>query len=306
MIQLNLKRSLFSFWIGINFVFLELGIQAFVPSLPTSSLLIGSCVLFSSRFPQFTEKRQSISVVINRNDGTGKIILPGETCTISADRSFPQLLKNCITKDDGLIAVGITSDSNYESEDLLEIASFCKIQNYDLKNLRITVKCIGRIKLEEFKQFEPYWKCYFSVFEEDQSQLKKCKLVAQNIDIFIRKLSQKEKNGRIKGAKDNISERFKVAYKQAYFEDLTTKHQSQEIRSLTATSWAAFTSLREYSFPMNLYNYRLRAIDYDTLFDRLKLAQYMLRELELREQGEKLVDEEDFDDCFHLSSDTFQ
>ena len=49
---------------------------------------------------------------------------------------------------------------------------------------------------------------------------------------------------------------------------------------------------------MNHYNYRMKALDYDTLFDRLKLAQYMLREKELRLQGMRMqddpVDEDDY------------
>ena len=60
----------------------------------------------------------------------------------------------------------------------------------------------------------------------------------------------------------------------------------EEIQNLVATSWATFLSLRDDTLDAR---YRLRALDWDNLIERLKLAQYALREKELFLQGQLML-----------------
>ena len=75
--------------------------------------------------------------------------------------------------------------------------------------------------------------------------------------------------------------------------DLSTQDKAElnesfceEIQNLVATSWAAFLSLRDDTLEAR---YRLRALDWDNLIERLKLAQYALREKELFLQGQLML-----------------
>jgi hypothetical protein len=230
-------------------------------------------------------------------DSNKQIILPGETRIICADDSF-SLVQKSISDDHGVVAVGVTGEEREESDDLLEMASMCEIRNYDERGMHVTVECIGRIKLENFAQLHPYWTFYFSVFEEHQGRREECRLVADNIETLIKTISQSEQKGGQGDAEDSLLHRFKNSFEKSFELDHTTMHQSHEIRSLTAISWAAFIAVEEKNSNMNHYNYRMKALDYDTLFDRLKLAQYMLREKELRLQGMRMqddpVDEDDY------------
>ena len=82
----------------------------------------------------------------------------------------------------------------------------------------------------------------------------------------------------------NISPTDEVELSESYCED---------IQSLFATSWAAFLSLRDNTLDAR---YRLRALDWDNLYERLKLAQYALREKELFLQGQLMAMESGADD----------
>ena len=60
----------------------------------------------------------------------------------------------------------------------------------------------------------------------------------------------------------------------------------EDVQSLVATSWAVFLSLKDDRLESR---YRLRAFDWDNLLERLKLAQYALREKELLLQGQLML-----------------
>ena len=256
-------------------------VHAFNPPLPPSFSLKKQ-VFHSSTVTFAFSNSKSIALI---TDIDNELILPGERRLIQADDSFLHAQKS-MGDDHGIVALGVMGDES--EEDLLEMASICEIKEYDENDLDVTVECIGRIKLETFTQIHPYWRFTFSLFEEDNSCLKECKMVADNIETFMKKLSESEASFGYSNV-DTLYSRYKNAYKRSKKLDITTDLLSEEIKSLTAISWAAFIALEDDVSTMNFQNYRLKAIDYDTLFDRLKLAQYMLREKELRMQGQKMV-----------------
>ena len=232
-------------------------------------------------------------ILVTDEDCNRQIILPGETRTICADDSFDKVGEKEINDDHGIVAVGVTGVVREEDDDLMEIASMCEIKKYEDTGRQLTLECIGRVKLHDFAQFLPYWKFHFSVFEEKQDNLEECRLVADNIETFIKKLSKSEfkfqEDSEDEDEDDTLFDRFNRAYARCYVIDHTTKNNpSDEIRSLTAISWATFIAVDEETTALNHFDYRLKALDYDTLFDRLKLGQYMLRERELRHQGLKM------------------
>jgi ATP-dependent Lon protease len=256
-------------------------VHAFTPSLPPS-FSSKSQIPHSSTVEFAFSNGKSIALI---TDIDNELILPGERRLIQADDSFLHAQKS-MSDDHGIVALGVMGEES--EEDLLEMASICEIKEYDENDLDVTVECIGRIKLETFTQIHPYWRFTFSLFEEDSSRLKECRMVADNIEAFMKKLSESEASFGYSNI-DTLYSRYKNACKRSKKLDITTDLLSEEIKSLTAISWAAFIALEDDVSTMNLQNYRLKAIDYDTLFDRLKLAQYMLREKELRMQGQKMV-----------------
>jgi hypothetical protein len=267
--------------------------HAFIPSVTSRALT-------SVLLREMTCNNPSITLVTD-NGCSRQIILPGETRTICADDSFDRSEESC--KDGGVIAVGFTGEVREDDDDLLEVASLCEIKKYAHEGRMLTLECVGRIKLESFAQFLPCWKFYFSVFEDEHDHIEKCRLVADNIETFIRFSSKSEEIIAKKDfgsdlMRDSLSNRFHRAYERCLEVDITKNQCTDEIRSLTAISWAVFTAVEKENSHMNDFNYRVRALDYDTLFDRLKLAQYMLRERQLRLLGVKLQCDTKDDDSF--------
>ena len=254
----------------------------------------------STSFPQNTKTTSLKSVnsattgripLITDEGGMDRqIILPGETRTIYMDDEscVAKIIEEEVISSNGnlKVAVGVTGKTTEEYDDLLEMASLCNIHCYN--GHLVTVECIGRVKLHNCIQLSPYCKFSFSEFEDDYGCLEKCRLVADNIEIFIKKFSTFDNH------EDSLLHKYNCAYEQCY--KINTSND-ERIKSLTSLSWAVFIAIDEQdSNTMNLYNYRVRALDYDTLFDRLKLAQYMLREKELRLYGQKMIDDKELID----------
>jgi len=74
-----------------------------------------------------------------------------------------------------------------------------------------------------------------------------------------------------------------------------------DIQSLVSTSWAVFLSLQDATLEAR---YRLRALDWDNLIERLKLAQYALREKELFLQGQLMLLQTNDDDDAGMLTET--
>lgn len=284
-------------------------------------LLMFNSFIYSTQFiqsptsPSFVKRKWcSIICLSNRNNesrSSGSIpllilqnqvvILPGEEKTIWTDEIT--LIKDSIKDHHSLIALGIFLSEDHggegEDEDLMEMASLCKIKNYNscAKNVYghfVTIVCVGRIKLKSLDQYKPYFKFHFTLVQELEEHLKECKLVVKNIETFINKFSQDEDINRIVDDDEGhslLSSKYKASLaKNLHLLKSSNTYQSDLMRSLVASSWAAFTATENSSF-LNIHimkKYRIRALDYDNVFDRLKLAQYMLREQELHIIGLKL------------------
>ena len=235
---------------------------------------------------------------------TEEVILPGETTTIWTNDL--DVLERSLSKHFGVLATGL---SMKDDNTLMEMASLCQIkdcsdadsllqENRDddmtkESNILLTLECVGRVKLQNIIQDYPHLEFEFSLLEEDEccdDVLEKCQLVAQNIETFIRILSHSkicEEEMVLDHDDSDLLARYRKAFQSAlgilHQGDVDSKNEEM-MRSLSATSWAAFTAVKD----RKLKEYRLRALDYESLFDRLKLAQYMLREKELRLQGASL------------------
>jgi hypothetical protein len=225
-----------------------------------------------------------------------QVILPGEFASISTLEE--SLVEDCVQSHSGILAVGIFVGRDEDGDDsLAQMASLCEIQNCedipDKVGLLITLKCVGRVKLDSQLQVVPHFKYSCSIAHEETGDLKKAELVAENIQAFLKRITRTETSlGRISEQEETLQDLFEVAFDRAWNSSLD-KLQTKEVRStpqtqrLTATSWAVFTCIQDD--PLLRDDYRLRALDWDNLLERLKLAQYALREKELRLQGDLML-----------------
>ena len=247
-----------------------------------------------------TNRRHTISLLL-----TKQVILPGESTTLWTNEL--DLLGHSLANDHGMIATGVTIG---EEDDLVEMASLCHIQkctdaDWILQNdgvvedernegnMLITLQCVGRVKLQKIISQYPHLRFEVSRVEENTNvDVEKCQLVVHNIETFVRIISHSERKLRHEEMEDpdewnyNLLERYHMAMEKVLrlVENTNYPEEDDRMRTLTATSWAAFTCVKDEE----LDRYRLRALDYEDLLERLKLAQYMFREKELRHQGAAL------------------
>jgi hypothetical protein len=232
-----------------------------------------------------------------------QVLLPGETATIWTEEE--RLIDDCVEHHYGVFAMGVVlvdedSDEKEQQEegnnDLLEIASLVEVKDVeepdeDGDGLFVTVTCVGRVRLERLQQTYPYFKFRCTTVEDKIRELPTCHMVADNIEAFMKKLSRTEEELDLHDDENhdsrNLLERYKNAYGRAMETGTLLKDQSRAAQLLTAISWAAFTSIED----PELEHYRARALDFDDLFERLKLAQYVMREKELRLQGHAMRSE---------------
>mmetsp|Transcript_1929 Transcript_1929/g.2283 ORF Transcript_1929/g.2283 Transcript_1929/m.2283 type:complete len:285 (+) Transcript_1929:84-938(+) len=215
-----------------------------------------------------------------------QVILPGEKKTIWVDDTC--LIEETIRDNFGVLATGLCIGE----EDLMEMASLCEIREFNVKEdgatgtrngYFVNIECVGRVKLNALDLHHPYPRFHFSLVKEEEENLEDCKMVAENIEIFMTILSDdKDEQDADDNNNVNLLSRYKSTCERNFRIQHSPRFHSQLMQSLSATSWAAFTVMDNMN---NLEHYRLRALDYDNVFDRLKLAQYMLREKELRLQG---------------------
>jgi hypothetical protein len=227
-----------------------------------------------------------------------QVILPGEVTTISTIEE--SLVEDCVQNHFGILAVGIYVGQDEDGDDsLAQMASLCEIQNcqnvpYKV-GLLVTLQCVGRVKLGSHLQVVPHFKYRCSIAHEKTGDVKTAELVAENIQAFLKTLTRMENSlGRIGEQEEALENLFEVAFDRACNCSLDKLHlQYKESRltpqtqRLTAMSWAVFTCMLDD--PLLRENYRLRALDWDNLLERLKLAQYALREKELRLQGDLIL-----------------
>ena len=130
---------------------------------------------------------------------TDQVVLPGETATLWTDEQ--ELIDDCVENNYGVLALGVimeeTDGEIQESDDLLEIASLCEIKecedNGGEDGVFVTVTCVGRVRLDRLQQTSPYIKFYCTKVKDDVGDLDKSNMVADNIEIFMKKLSQRER-----------------------------------------------------------------------------------------------------------------
>jgi Lon protease-like protein len=235
---------------------------------------------------------------------TDYIVLPGETATIWTEED--RLIEDCVAYNYGVLALAVIADDDQDEdgptneglamddtddddeENLLEIASLCEIKEVEDggdDGLFVTVTSVGRVRLDRLKQSYPYFKFYCKTLQEEVGNLRRGNLVADNIESFMRKLTHREKELKLcESDEESLVQRYKRAYGHA-LQTVIAKNSSRNVQLLTAISWAAFTAVDD----PELEHYRIQALDWDCLYERLKLAQYMLREKELRLYGYSLT-----------------
>ena len=154
-----------------------------------------------------------------------------------------------------------------------------------------------------------------------------CMLV-ENIEMLLRKISRTERK-RADNVDDNLWEHYQRAMQQtsANTAQSTTNREFAGISPFEtkpkkyyaeSVGWAAFTAIKQWKMTvtkntnaheeavdavLDYCAYRIRALDWDNLLERLKLAQYMLREMELRLQGINLYNDSSLSDEFTTDND---
>ena len=276
--------------------------------------IINTNVKFSFRMGEANRKRSAIN--ISPSDKTISVlftdnispILPGNTYTIQT----PTDLERETAQDHGVFAIAYNlkdpNDAEYV-ETTLKIASLCEIRNMtsiseDKGALNcVTVDCVGRIQLLDrvfIREHSSMEKFHFCFAQDVHDNLESCQLVAENIETFIMILTN-ELHPENHGYED-LLDVYIEQLDRALLHDICVSECSEEVKKLTATGWAAFNSISAWTNLIEIEDYMIRALDYENLFDRLKLAQYMLREIQLRIQGRRMLSNQnhclDDDDAF--------
>lgn len=276
-----------------------------------STLLLGAASSFApptettttsttrrSSFSRVAASPSAATTTLLATDARGRLVLPGETRTVVPDD------ERGAWRDARTIAVGanLGSDDDDEFDALAATAGLCEVVGRRGRRA-LDVRCVGRIVLEGVADDHggrPWFRCRPFV-EDDANHLPECEMVATNVRALVRTLSRREEEEKktTKG-RDRDGSREDRGTLEQRFDDarercarvVVSARGDERIDRLSAIGWAAFSVFSSEEEDgeddvgtLNLRHYRLRALDYDTLFDRLKLAQYMLREIELRRQG---------------------
>lgn len=244
---------------------------------------------------------KTISVLLTDNISP---ILPGNTYTIQTTTD----LERETVQDHGVFAIAYNlkdpNDAEYV-ETTMKIASLCEIRNMTSIAIEeetlncVTVNCVGRIQLLDrvfVREHMSMEKFHFCFAQDVHDNLESCQLVAENIETFIMILTnemQSENHGH-----ESLLDIYIQKLDRALLDDICVSDCSEEVKKLTATGWAAFNSISAWTNLIEIEDYIIRALDYENLFDRLKLAQYMLREIQLRIQGRRMLSNQNhyFDD----------
>mgnify|MGYP005847994903 CR=1 FL=1 len=213
---------------------------------------------------------------------------------------------------------GTDADDTIDDDDwtLAQICSLCEVKRFrfTVKNnevdFRMDVQSIGRVRVHHLREqySSECFRVESEIVEESltiKGEREKAELIQQNIALLLQKISKMEqKITRVKEKDDEEKLQQPTMTVQDVFEenlqkvakaitnprlqkkdDVNEGSNSREdmIQTLMATSWAVFLSLND---PILEERYRLRALDWDNLLERLRLAQYALREKELLLQGQ--------------------
>lgn len=276
--------------------------------------IVNTNVKISFRVSEANRKRSAIN--ISPSDKTISVlltdnispILPGNTYTIQT----PIDLTRETSQDHGIFAIAYNLKDPYDAEYVettMKIASLCEIRNMtsiseDKGALNcVTVDCVGRIQLLDrvlIREHSSMEKFHFCFTQDVHDNLESCQLVAENIETFIMILTN-ELHPENHGYED-LLDVYIEQLDRALLHDICVSDCSEDVKKLTATGWAAFNSISAWTNLIEIEDYIIRALDYENLFDRLKLAQYMLREIQLRIQGRRMLSNQnhylDDDDAF--------
>lgn len=256
-----------------------------------------------------------------------EVILPGEetTLVLSDEEAIPLIQTVCDQNCRSIaVAVKLEDYSIHFEEDwtVAQVASKCEIVGVTAETqdrVTVSIRCVGRIRLE--RMLQRYTSTHFQFSGEPvlelldgQEDRDKAKLIEENIDSLFWHASIQEKEISSQERETSSAARPRqqstgslhqeyIETRQSVLQAITAdmSHQSsvgqgisdssvtnkggQLEPQLAATSWAVFLCLSD---PKLEARYRLRALDWDNMLERLKLAQYALREKNLLLQG-KLV-----------------
>jgi hypothetical protein len=219
--------------------------------------------------------------------------------------------------------------------------------NVEEDQVQVDLKCVGRVRLlnmlqqhnANIFQFKGEW---IEEGFQDPKEVEKAKRVESNIERMMGEISRLEReiaerrsergqlllfsnpNNSPSSATRNLYDQYSKT-KARLFRTMATAFDRQaevmhgnnhnvlvsgnkddDTMSLTATSWAVFPCLNDSKLEAR---YRLRALDWDNLLERIKLAQYVLREKCLLLQGQLLELQDDNsppENYYGVSEDAFQ
>jgi len=248
-----------------------------------------------------------------------QVLLQGETKQLRLyEERFVKLFDDVMEKHEGVVAMGLLASSGViQTVPLAEVEAYNRMEGF---GIFVTLRVVGRAKLRELLQQEPYMKAVcteisdefpsageepdvmadtienamitLSALEHNLKELSSGSAEKQKLDdkFFNDDIEEEDDDEEISatGTRDDRRRRFQKAYRialdtdsQGYVSSLTsdsnntTKVVSRSPRELSAVSWAAF--MTEVMSEQDA-NYRIQAMDETNVFERLKLASYMLRE----------------------------
>lgn len=285
------------------------GCQGFVPTsssgrpfaVRSSATTTTSLQAGAESFVNVNNKKQEINLL-----PCDDVILPGERVEILTEDI--ELIEHSLVHHSGVVAVGLIVDDEGEafSEDdygdfdrvmMLETASMCEIKGMVPSEEEedcwvVTLQGVGRVRVMDFVREHPFVTAQSIIETDDDSATNATanNMLADNIEALITKLTKMDQRIRDwtgEDAPENALEaNFEMCYASALHNDVTPykfrlPESGRSLPELAAISWATFCAVETCS-----ESYRMKAMDWDNLTERLKLAQYMLREEDLHRQGQ--------------------
>lgn len=219
-----------------------------------------------------------------------------------------------LMSEEGLPHLDQVGEQPQPHPSLSPVASLCEITGLHAgkpgEYVQVDLQCTGQVRLLEMT-----WQYNANHFQfigeyvdsdiEDEMDFEEARILETNIEVLMKTVSHMEQEIQLEVVEQQrraeansdfppslfpmtccLYDQYEAA--KANVEKLLSKASqgqqdaTEDMLRLTATSWGVFMCLNDPSLEAR---YRLRALDWDDLLERIKLAQYALREKQLRLQG---------------------
>ena len=236
--------------------------------------------------------------------GSHKVTLLGETNYYQWNRDDDvRLFQQAVDKNEGMFGLGFVHDpSADDGEVILDKIALMQIEDYNIMGQDFGIFCsskaVGRASILHTEKCndedEPLMVWCNEIFDRQEiKSLEEANVLARNVVEILMKLSKADKLQLSETVaqpenSENRIDRFRVAMEAAHLVDSQGYHVSSSDRKrceernllswseINAISWAAFSTSTSLETDKT---YRLRAMDFELITNRLQLANYWLSDV---------------------------